>query len=134
MYAIAGKIATSIASIIITDILMEKYDVRSKIKDRYTQACTGITRLAAKVRVSQGEDESATSGEEAQAPSYLKWRQRLNISEARLQYRLARRAQFKADWRLERAVNHARYCNTVVREYRANYIKTVPFSAWAGDE
>ena len=133
MYAIAGKMATSIAAIIITDVIMEKYDVRAKVKDRYAQARTGFARLASQIRVSQGEDESATSGEEAQTSSRLTRRERFRIWEARIQYQLARRASWKADYYVERAIAHARECQELAVAYKRNYIKVVPLSAWSGD-
>ncbi len=134
MYAIAGKMATSIAAIIITDIIMEKYDVRSKVKERYTQACAGLTGLAAKVRLTQGEDKSATSKEETQETARVSLTTRFTIWEAGIQLRLADRAERKANECITRAIAHARYCRQVAVEYKHNYIHTVSINEWAGPE
>lgn len=134
MYSTIGKLATSVVAIIITDVLMEKYDVRRQIKKRYTQTCTAATGLASKVRSHAGQDESATTEAEAQETSRLTRRERYRIWEARLQYRLARRALWSANWKADRAKNHASYCAEVAEEYKRNYIRTVPLRAWAGPE
>ena len=134
MYAIMGKVATGIATIIITDVIMEKYDVSAKVKSRYTQACTGVARLASQIRVSQGEDESATSREKAQTSPRLTVRERFVIAEARLQHRLAERAVRKADRKVAFWIEHARFCQMLAVEYKRNYIKVVPLKAWAGEE
>ncbi len=144
MYYVMGKVATGVATIILTDLIMEKYDVSAKIKDRYSQARTGITRLASQIRFPQGEDKGDSTQAEAQEAPNLTRRQRLDvwranlenkfyIWEAGLQLRLARRANDKANRKVAFWIAHARYCQSTENEYKRNYVQIVPISYWAGD-
>ena len=139
MYYVMGKVATGVATIILTDIIMEKYDVSAKIKSRYARARTGLTRLAAQIRLPQGADEGNSSKEEAQNATHLSYSDRITIWEAGLQLRLARWAEskaFKNVDRLDRAIckaaDHHAFCVKTLDAYKRNYIQMVPINCWAG--
>lgn len=134
MYAIAGRLATGVATIIITDILMEKYDVSAKVKERYTQARARVSGLTAQVWSPHAQAQSAAKKAEAQETPRLTWRERLTIREAGLQLRLARRANDKANRKVAFWIAHARYCQETENAYRRNYLDLVPLEKWMGPE
>ena len=73
MYTILGRIATGVVTIILTDILMEKYDVAAKVKARYAQTRTACSRFAAQVRADAGSNEDDTPQTETQTRVRMKF-------------------------------------------------------------